>query len=33
MQENGGGEGLRVFWRKPSQNSGWYINTTELSSF
>jgi hypothetical protein len=33
MQENGGGEALRVFWRKPSQNSGWYINTTELSSF
>ena len=33
MQENGSGEGLRVFWRKPSQNSGWYINTTELSSF
>ena len=32
MQENGGGEGLRVFWRKPSQNSGWYINTSEISS-
>lgn len=32
MQENGGQEGLRVFWRKPSQASGWYINTTELSS-
>ncbi|MEN9370314.1 MAG: hypothetical protein RI952_1179, partial [Bacteroidota bacterium] len=33
MQENGGGEGLRVFWRKPSESSGWFINTTELSSF
>lgn len=32
MQENSSGEGLRVFWRKPSQSSGWYINTTELSS-
>ena len=32
MQENGGGEGLRVFWRKPSQSSGWYINTSEISS-
>lgn len=32
MQDSGGGEGLRVFWRKPSQASGWYINTTELSS-
>ncbi len=32
MQENGGGEGLRVFWRKPSENSGWTIDHTELSS-
>jgi hypothetical protein len=32
MQENGGGEGLRVFWRKPSQSSGWYIDSEELSS-
>jgi hypothetical protein len=33
MQENGGGEGLRVFWRKPSQNSGWQIYSSELTSF
>jgi hypothetical protein len=33
MQENGGGEGLRVFWRKPSDNSGWNIYSSELSSF
>ena len=33
MQENGGGEGLRVYWRKPSENSGWTIYTEELSSF
>jgi hypothetical protein len=32
MQENGGGEGLRIFWRKPSETSGWNIYTTELSS-
>jgi hypothetical protein len=32
MQENGGGEGLLVFWRKPSENSGWNINTGEISS-
>jgi hypothetical protein len=32
MQENGGGEGLKVFWRRPSESSGWYINTNELSS-
>lgn len=33
MQENGGGEGLRIFWRKPSENSGWQIYNTELTSF
>ena len=32
MQENGGGEGLRVFWRKPSESSGWNIYTDELST-
>jgi hypothetical protein len=32
MQDAGGGEGLRVFWRKPSESSGWNINTNELSS-
>ena len=32
QQENGGGEGLRVYWRKPSQTSGWNIYTSELSS-
>ncbi|MFZ4107286.1 MAG: PA14 domain-containing protein [Flavobacterium sp.] len=32
MQENGGGEGLRVFWRKPSESSGWNIYTNELST-
>lgn len=32
MQDAGGGEGLRVFWRKPSESSGWTINTNELSS-
>lgn len=32
MQENGGGEGLRVFWRKPSDASGWYLYPEELSS-
>jgi hypothetical protein len=32
MQENGGGEGLRVFWRRPSENSGWNLYTNELSS-
>jgi hypothetical protein len=33
MQENGGGEGLRVFWRKPSENAGWNIYTSEISSY
>jgi hypothetical protein len=33
MQENGGGEGLLVFWRKPSESSGWNLNTDELSSY
>ena len=32
MQENGGGEGLNVFWRRPSESSGWNIYTEELSS-
>lgn len=32
MQENGGGEGLRVFWRRPSQSSGWNLYPSELSS-
>ena len=32
MQENGGGEGLKVFWRKPSESSGWNIYTDELST-
>ena len=32
MQENGGGEGLRVFWRKPSESSGWNLYTNELST-
>lgn len=33
MEENGGGEGLRVFWRKPSENSGWHIYSSEITSF
>lgn len=33
MQENGGGEGLRILWRRPSENSGWQIYSTELTSF
>lgn len=32
QQENGGGEGLRVFWRRPSQSTGWNIYPSELSS-
>jgi hypothetical protein len=34
MQENGGGEGLKVFWRKPSESNSndWYIDINELSS-
>jgi hypothetical protein len=32
MQENGGGEGLLVFWRRPSESSGWNLNTAEISS-
>lgn len=32
MQENGGGEGLRVFWRRPSESSGWNIYDSEISS-
>jgi len=32
QQENGGGEGLRVYWRRPSETSGWNIYTSELSS-
>ena len=32
MQENGGGEGMRVYWKKPSQSAGatWYQDATEL---
>jgi hypothetical protein len=32
--ENGGGDGLRVFWRKPSQagDSAWYQDGTELGA-
>ena len=33
MQENGGGEGLLVYWRKPSETSGWNIDENELSSY
>lgn len=32
MQENGGGEAFRVFWRKSSQFSGWYQDVAEISS-
>lgn len=32
MQEFTGNEGLRVFWRKPSQTTGWFQNTGEMSS-
>jgi hypothetical protein len=32
MQENGGGEGLRVFWRRPTESSGWNIYLEELTS-
>lgn len=32
QQENGGGEGLRVYWRRPSETTGWNIYTSELSS-
>jgi streptogramin lyase len=32
MQENGGGEGLRVFWRRPSETSGWNLYPSEISS-
>lgn len=33
MQEYAGQEGLRVFWRKPSQPTGWFQHPTEVSSF
>lgn len=33
MQEFAGQEALRVFWRKPSQTSGWFQNTGEMSSY
>ena len=33
MQEFAGGEGLRVFWRKPSQTSGWIQDAGEMSSY
>jgi hypothetical protein len=32
MQENEYGEGLRVFWRRPSESSGWNIYPNELTS-
>lgn len=32
QQDNGGGEGLRVYWRRPSEVTGWNIYTSELSS-
>lgn len=32
MQENGGGEGLRMYWKKPSDLSQWVIDPGELSS-
>ncbi|MEP7129230.1 MAG: PA14 domain-containing protein, partial [Chitinophagales bacterium] len=32
MQENGGGEGIRVFWRKPSESSGWNVYPSEITS-
>ena len=32
MQETGGGEVLMVFWRKPSQSTGWYQDLGEISS-
>jgi hypothetical protein len=33
MQEFAGQEALRVFWRKPSQTSGWFQDTAEISSY
>lgn len=33
MQEYQGQEGLRVFWRKPSQTTGWFQHTAEISSY
>lgn len=33
MQEFTGGEGLRVFWRKPSETTGWFQDVNEISSY
>ena len=32
MQDYNGGEGLRVFWRRPSTGSGWFQDNEELST-
>jgi streptogramin lyase len=32
QQENDGAEGLRVYWRRPSETIGWNIYTSELST-
>jgi hypothetical protein len=32
LQENEGGEGLRVYWRIPSETIGWNIYLEELTS-
>ena len=33
MQDYAGQEALRVLWRKPSQTTGWFQSTGEMSSF
>ena len=33
MQEFAGQEALRVFWRKPSQTTGWFQDVNEISSY
>jgi hypothetical protein len=33
IQEFAGQEALRVFWRKPSQTSGWFQDVNEISSY
>ena len=33
MQEFVGQEGLRIFWRRPSQSTGWFQNISEVSSY
>lgn len=32
LQENEVGEGLRVYWRRPSETKGWNIYLEELTS-